>query len=195
MAHYGNAIPVNAGPPTHYAPPPMAPPAQQPPPVYAPPMQPPPPQQMATGQPEKTTCWCGVEDTKCNENQCCLCLAKIALFPAAAAIYPFGAGLYTCLQAWRCLCVGCLSAHIAHQMTEKLAITAARMQGHHIPPSQQVNYQRDTISCWAIQAKCWVEIDQANGNCWVCSLPATKKMLRGHGVEAPCQVCLMGGRY
>ena len=51
---------------------------------------------------------------------------------------------------------------------------------------------RDVVDCWQCQAEAWVWLDNANGNCWVCELPVSKRVLRGHIVEAPCQLCLWG---
>ena len=53
--------------------------------------------------------------------------------------------------------------------------------------------RRDTIDCWECQAKGWVWLDTANGNCWVCELPTTKRLLKGHCVEAPLPIVPMGG--
>ena len=30
---------------------------------------------------------------------------------------------------------------------------------------------------------------------WVCELPTTKRVLKGHVVEAPCQLCLWGSTH
>ena len=96
---------------------------------------------------------------------------------AGSAAYPLGAALWW-TQAHFCLFSCCMMRHVRDAgWTGGRAIDRGR---------------RDTIDCWECQAKGWVWLDTANGNCWVCELPTTKRLLKGHCVEAPCQLCLWG---
>ena len=119
------------------------------------------------------TCWCGCKDDP-EMDPCCRTCAKIAVFPAALLAYIPGAMCWSALQAYYCCFSCCLMQHV----------TAIARGG--------VAQQRDTFSCWACQAKWWYKCNKCNGKCWLCSLPASKRVLRGHVVEAPCQVCLWG---
>ena len=125
------------------------------------------------------TCWCGFRD----DPECfppARVAAKAALMPLALAAYPLGAALWAGLQAHFCLFSCCMMRHVRDAgWTGGRATVIDRGR-------------RDTIDCWECQAKGWVWLDTANGNCWVCELPTTKRLLKGHCVEAPCQLCLWG---
>lgn len=125
------------------------------------------------------TCWCGFRD----DPECfppARVAAKAALMPLALAAYPLGAALWAGLQAHFCLFSCCMMRHVRDAgWTGGRATVIDRGR-------------RDTIDCWECQARGWVWLDTANGNCWVCELPTTKRLLKGHCVEAPCQLCLWG---
>ena len=92
------------------------------------------------------------------------------------------AALWAALQAHYCVFSCCMVHHV-----HAAAQTAARGGVRHAAAGT-----RDVVDCWQCQAEAWVWLDNANGNCWVCELPVSKRVLRGHIVEAPCQLCLWG---
>lgn len=113
-------------------------------------------------------------------NPCLRMSLKTALFPFAVAAYPLGATLWGALQAHFCV-FSCCMMHLVRA-------AASRQLG----ARQPVQQTRDVVDCWQCQAEAWVWLDNKNGNCWVCELPVSKRVLRGHVVEAPCQLCLWG---
>lgn len=128
-----------------------------------------------------TTCWCGChDDPECNP--CLRAVGKTLLFPAAVAAWPLGAALWAALQIHYCVFSCCMMGHVT-RMQRALAAGAG---------ADAAQPRRDVIDCWECQAKAWVACDDFNGRCWVCELPATKRVLKGHVVEAPCQLCLWG---
>ena len=129
---------------------------------------------------EHSTCWCGFRDDP-EMAPCARAAAKAALFPLAAVAYPLGAALWAALQAHYCV-FSCCMVHHVHATTQSAARGGARHAAS----------QRDVVDCWQCQAEAWVWLDNVNGNCWVCELPVSKRVLRGHIVEAPCQLCLWG---
>ena len=132
--------------------------------------------------PVPPTCWCGFkDDPECNP--CVRGVCKVVLFPVAAAAWPLGAALWAALQSYYCLFSCCMMSHV----TRLTASPGGQGGGIGV-----VQPQRDVISCWECQAKAWVACDKFNGRCWVCELPTSKRVLKGHVVEAPCQLCLWG---
>ena len=130
---------------------------------------------------ERGTCWCGFRDDP-EMAPCARAAAKAALFPLAAAAYPLGAALWAALQAHYCV-FSCCMVHHVHAAAQTAARGGVRLAAAGT---------RDVVDCWQCQAEAWVWLDNANGNCWVCELPVSKRVLRGHIVEAPCQLCLWG---
>ena len=126
-----------------------------------------------------STCWCGFRDDP-ETAPCARVAAKAALFPLAAAAYPLGAALWAALQAHVCVFSCCMLHHVHN----------ARGGARHGVDAMRA--KRDVVDCWQCQAEAWMWLDDANGNCWVCELPVSKRVLRGHIVEAPCQLCLWG---
>ena len=126
-----------------------------------------------------STCWCGFRDDP-ETAPCARVAAKAALFPLAAAAYPLGAALWAALQAHVCVFSCCMLHHVHN----------ARGGARH--GVEAMRAKRDVVDCWQCQAEAWMWLDDANGNCWVCELPVSKRVLRGHIVEAPCQLCLWG---
>jgi hypothetical protein len=108
-------------------------------------------------------------------------VGKTLLFPVAIAAWPFGAMLWAALQAHYCVFSCCMMGHVSRLQDAKWR------GGGGIPAAH-----RDTIDCWECQAKAWMACDTFNGQCWVCEMPNTKRVLKGHLVEAPCQLCLWG---
>ena len=131
-----------------------------------------------------TTCWCGFEDDP-EMSPCVRGTAKVVLFPAAVAAWPLGAVLWAALQTHFCLFSCCMMHHVTRLQSPHQLGQLPGMPG---APA----HQRDTVDCWECQAKAWVACDKCNGRCWVCELPTTKRVLKGHVVEAPCQLCLWG---
>ena len=108
--------------------------------------------------------------------------------------YPVGVGLFACLQAYYCVFGCCMMTHVVRRTAALRSAGGSGVSGGY-QPRAAVN--RDTIDCcescgWEAQAKRWVAADNFNGNCWACELPASKRVLKGHVVEAPCQLCLWG---
>ena len=112
-------------------------------------------------------------------------MGKAALFPLAVAAWPLGATLWAVLQTHYCLFSCCMMSHV----TRMTAAAGGVGGGGATAP------RRDVIDCWECQAKAWVACDKFNGRCWVCELPTTKRVLKGHVVEAPCQLCLWGSTH
>jgi len=130
-----------------------------------------------------STCWCGCRDDP-ETDPCFRALAKTVLFPLAIAAYPLGAALWAALQAHFCV-FSCCMVHRVHAATQTAAAKAVGAPTYN-------HERRDVVDCWQFQAEAWVWLDNKNGNCWVCELPVSKRALRGHVVEAPCQLCLWG---
>ena len=149
--------------------------------------------QVEQRRPVPTTCWCGVhDDPSCDP--VARGAAKAVLFPAAAVVYPLGVGLFACLQGYYCIFGCCMMSHVVRRTAALRSGGANGVSGSHQP---RAGSNPDTIDCcescsWESQAKCWVAADNFNGNCWACELPASKRVLKGHVVEAPCQLCLWG---
>jgi hypothetical protein len=130
-----------------------------------------------------STCWCGFRDDPAM-SPCARVVAKTALFPLALAAYPVGAATFAALQLHLCIFSCCMMHHL------RAATTSAAARAAGTPHTALA--QKDVVDCWQCQAETWVWLDNVNGNCWTCELPVSKRAVRGHVVEAPCQLCLWG---